>query len=224
LWNSKGRATRPKLQSNYNSIEIITAQSLDQVFSRFLQTYDGIKRPNNTVVTVTAGTPVTGPGQSITFEMLGKIGLLGSLPLANCGDSGTIVSCPVQGPFSVQTERFDSAAHTISAVTLQGHPIAGWRYWRVFSAGTTNDIVVETGAVDTHAPGPVNWAGYYALQGVQIESWRQYMQYILTTLKTIDPSAHQGSTPKYNLVNGEWNQSPSQAYILNNVCQASSCN
>src|SRR5579864_2520814 len=76
------------------------------------------------------------------------------------------------------------------------------------------------GAVDTHAPGLVNWAGYWALRGVQIESWRQYMQYILTTLKTLDPSAHQGSTPEYNIVNGEWNQSPSQAYILNNVCQA----
>ena len=81
-----------------------------------------------------------------------------------------------QGPFSVQTERFDSAAHTISAVTLIGHPLAGWRYWRAFSEGT-NDIVIETGAVDTNAPGLVNWAGYYFLKGIQIESWQQYGVY-----------------------------------------------
>jgi hypothetical protein len=52
-----------------------------------------------------------------------------------------------QGPFSVQTERFDTTADTISAVTLQGRPPLGWRYWRVYSVGT-NDLVVQTGAAD----------------------------------------------------------------------------
>ena len=161
------------LRSNYNSIEIITTQSPDAIFSGFIQTYNGIRTPNNTVVTVTSPLVVTGSGQDITFQMLGPLGFLGSLPLANCTNiPGIVIHCPVQGPFLVRTERFDPAAHTISAVTLQGHPIAWWRYWRVFSP-VTNDVVVETGAVDTHGPGPLNTAGYYWLQGIQLKSWQQ---------------------------------------------------
>ena len=89
---------------------------------------------------------VTGPGQVLTINLNGFVGDL-------------------QNAFSVMTERFDPTAHTISAVTLAGHPLAGWRYWRVYSIGT-NDIVVETGAYDQPAPGPKNYIGYYVARGI----------------------------------------------------------
>ena len=61
----------------------------------------------------------------------------------------------LQRPFSVGVERFGPANHVVSVVTLTGHPLAGWRYFRVYSIAP-NDVVVETGAVDTAGPGPLN--------------------------------------------------------------------
>lgn len=117
---------------------------------------------------------------------------------------------PVQGPFSVQTERFDATADTISVVTLTGHPLAGWRYWRVFQVGT-NDLVIEIGAVDTYAGGklrhPLNYAGYYLAKGDQIKVWEDDLRYILRDVqKSVDPNALQGTKPQYNVVKGAWVQ------------------
>ncbi len=123
----------------------------------------------------------------------------------------------ISRPFSVRVERFDTTAHTISAVTLVGHPLAGWRYWRVFSAGT-NDVVIETGAVDTQGPGIYNWAGFYIFKNDQIKCWWEYLQFSQKTL-----GAKQGSNPARNIVNGEWGPSQTghdQNYILKNVCNA----
>jgi hypothetical protein len=141
-----------------------------------------------------------------------------------------------QGPFSVQTERFDTTANAISAVTLQGHPLAGWRYWRVYSVGT-NDLVIETGAADVSAadngdqsPDAYIDLSYYIFRGKQIKIWQEYLQFILNNLRdprnqTGDPNATQGSNPAYNNVGGEWNPiSPSLTNILYNVCLAASCN
>jgi len=131
-----------------------------------------------------------------------------------------------QGPFQVQIERFDTSADTISAVTLQGHPIAGWRYWRVYSIGT-NDVVVETGAVDTWGPGGTNYLGYWLFRRLQLKLWREYLDFILTDIRKpghLDPNASEGIKPAYH-PEGEWNPaSPSQSDILFQVCQASSCN
>jgi hypothetical protein len=145
---------------------------------------------------------------------------------------GCALPQPLQDPFSVQVERFDSTADTLSVVTLSGHPLAGWRYWRVFSVGT-NDIVVETGAVDTYFGSenpkvhPLNWAGYYIFRGDQLKTWEEDLRYILRDIvqKHIDPRAVQGTNAQYNIVGGAWNpQSPSQTQILNNVCQQPTCN
>ena len=74
---------------------------------------------------------------------------------------------PTSEALSVMTERFDAANHTISAVTLAGHPLAGWRYWRVYSIGT-NDVVIETGAYDQPGPGLKNYAGYFVTRKTAI--------------------------------------------------------
>lgn len=80
-----------------------------------------------------------------------------------------------QGPFSVQIERFDTSADALSAVTLQGHPLEGWRYWRVYSIGT-NDLVVETGAADLPGPAPLDYLGYKIVRYQQIKIWQEYLR------------------------------------------------
>jgi hypothetical protein len=202
------------LNTNYNSIEILTTEPPSYIFQNYLQTFFGAWPGINGVATVPISTNITGIGQNLTFTLTG---IANFEPLVWVGLG--------QGPFSVQTERFDATADTISVVTLKGHPLAGWRYWRVYSVGT-NDIVIETGAADTSAPGPLNYLGYRILKKPQIKIWQEYLQFILRNLHgNADPNATQGSNPVYNNVTGVWNpNSPSLSTILYNVCQASSCN
>jgi len=117
--------------------------------------------------------------------------------------------------------------NTIAVVTLKGHPLAGWRYWRVFLVGTnrclvptpgcpTNDIVVETGAVDKPAPGALNYIGFYIGKYTQLKCWREYLQYIRKAL-----GARQVPSSQYDM-RGRWNIN--QKYNSQNICQKDSCN
>jgi len=133
------------------------------------------------------------------------------------------------------TRRFDTTADTISVVTMKGHPLEGWRYFRVFSIGT-NDLVVETGAVDTYAGAgniispllhPLNYSGYYIFKYKQLKIWEEDLRYILKDIvqSRTDLNAKQGTNPLYNRVKGDWNPaSPSQTEIKYNVCQSTDCN
>ena len=63
------------------------------------------------------------------------------------------------------------------------------------------------------------------ITGFQLRTWEDDLRYVLRDVKNLDPMAVEGSNPKYNIVKGEWDpQTPSQDYILNNVCQSTSCN
>jgi hypothetical protein len=188
-------AAGDQTNSNYNSIELLTNQAPDQIFARYIQTFDGAKGVNNTVVD-TQGGPITAVGQTLTFTLHG---------IASLG----------QGAFSVRVKRFDPAAHTISVTTQKGHPLAGWRYWRVLSIGS-NDVVIETGAVDKAAPGPLNYIGYYLGSSRQLKTWEDYLRFIQRSL-----NAKQGSIPSFNIVQGTWGFD--KVYLSNNICQASSC-
>jgi len=201
------------LNTNYNSIELLTTVSPATIFAQYIQTFAGVQARNkNSIATCPDGTNVTASGQTITFALQGLFG------------SNTMVKMGLgQGPFSVQVERFDTSAATISVVTLQGHPLEGWRYWRAYSVGT-NDVVIETGAADLPGPGRKNYWGYFFFAPNQIEVWHQYLEFILSDIRqNLDPNVSQGSTFQYNLVQGEWGYQ-SQSYILNNVCQSSWCN
>ena len=112
-------------------------------------------------------------------------------------------------------KRFDATGGTISAVTLKGHPLEGWRYWRVFKIAD-NDIVIETGAVDRAHPGPLNYVGFYVLKGTQLRCWSDYLRYVQRSL-----GAHVGSNVQYNIPQGMWDYDKN--YVLNNVCQAQWC-
>jgi hypothetical protein len=118
----------------------------------------------------------------------------------------------------------------IAAVTLQGHPLAGWRYWRVYSIGT-NDVVVETGAYDQPGPGLKNFAGYYIAQRDLSRGWQQYLAYIQKELNAPQGTHLSNSlggiplAPYSSLLQGYWDYGGSfTTYILNNVCQSTSCN
>jgi hypothetical protein len=137
-------------------------------------------------------------------------------------------------PFAIETKRFDPVAHVISAVTLLGHPLAGWRYWRVYSIGA-NDVVVETGAYDQPAPGLMFYAGYYITQGTVKKSWMKYLQFIQSTLGTPQGTQIETSLGGLSLkdlspsngppLNGYWDYSGAFTnYILNNACPGTICN
>ena len=213
---------------NVNAIELLTDKTPDFIFQNFIQTFSGAintSNPANSVFTFGAagGAPinVTAPGQFLQITLKGFDGVLLSI-------------------FNVMTERVDVANHVISVVTLAGHPLAGWRYWRVYSVGV-NDVVIETGACDQPGPGVnvldrlANYAGYYIAQGSQVKGWEDMLNNIRINLQ----SPPLGSTtrtslggiplrPGYigaGLLPGYWDRfGDFTNYILNNVCLSTVCN
>jgi hypothetical protein len=192
--------------SNYNSIELLTSSSPDEIFSKYLRTFKGAQSPNNSIVnalvTTQTGT-VTQVGQMLEFVLQG-------------------VSAMGQGPFSVRVKRFNSTTRTISVVTLKGHPLAGWRYWRVFPVesgpATPYHLVIETGAVDVPGPGLKNYIGFYLTKADQLQCWEDYLSFIKR-----DTQAQQLKMfSNFNIVRGKWGFD--KTYILNNLCtSASAC-
>jgi hypothetical protein len=219
---SSDAVTNPAYHANYNSIELLTPVSPGQIFQNYIQTFSGVNVQINTQAdeaTVTSSLPVTAAGQIITFDLLAPI----AVATANvCAPAMSDGLCTPPYPFSVVVKGFSPSAQIISVVTLQGHPLRGRRYWRVFSVGT-NDIVVETGAVDTPGPGPQNYIGYYLTKSDQIKVWQEDLQYILRDLSN-QGLAVKGSNSTFNLVNGEWNDAR-KPYIWNYLCFSSAwCN
>jgi hypothetical protein len=215
---------------NINAIELLTDKSPDFIFQTYLQTFRPVTvgntgTNNNSIMSFTdssgsSNINVTAPGQKLTITLLPLLLKLG------------------QGPFSILTERVDPTNHIISVVTLQGHPLAGWRYWRVYSIGT-NDVVIETGAYDQPGPGQKFYAGYYIAQrlGTIAQGWREYMEYIRQQLQAprgFNLHNTVGGIPLVFtplnadpdiLLDGYWDSSGDFTnYILNNVCQSTSCN
>ena len=200
--------------SNYNSIELLTTDSPSYIFQNYIQTFAGVTRGPNDVAAVTPPTTVTAVGQIITFDLLGNI----PVALANvCAPFIFDGICTPPYPFSVKVKGLDTTSQILSVVTLQGHPLRGRRYWRVFSI-RTNDVVVETGAIDTSGPGPQNYIGYFLAKADQIKVWQEDLQYILAQLKKND-GTQQGANPTVNVVKGEWNDALKQ-YVWNFVCES----
>jgi hypothetical protein len=214
---------------NINAIELLTNRSPDYIFQNYMQTFAPVavdptdpNRVRNSLMFFTdavnpsAPINVTQPGQIL------KINLRGWL------------NSTAQDPFFVLTERVDTSNHIISAVTLKGHPLAGWRYWRVYSIGT-NDVVIETGAYDEPGPGAKNFVGHYIAQGDVLKGWKEYMQYIQSQVQaplgnslknTLGGNKIQAFPwETIDLTKGYWDYSGQFTnYILNNVCQSTSCN
>ena len=207
---------------NINAIELLTSKSPAYIFQNYLQTFAPVadvhtaKQHNSVMYFDNPADPqaaihVTSPGQVLQITLEG-------------------FSSHLHKPFFVMTERVDTTNNVISVVTLQGHPLAGWRYWRVYSIGT-NDVVVETGGYDQPGPGLKNFAGYYIAKGDISSGWQQFIQYIQAQLNAPQGSSLNGSlggiklSPYSSLLQGYWDYSGAFTnYILNNVCQSTSCN
>jgi hypothetical protein len=201
---------------------LLTSESPDSVFQNIVQTFAAVRPravPKNSIQTFTTtnndeNINVTQPGQRLKITLSGAPGF-------------------VQQPFYVASERVDSINHIISVVTLAGHPLAGWRYWRVYSIGT-NDVVIETGAYDWPGPGLANYLGYYVAIGTVKEAWREYMNHIQVNLHaprgtnlgtSLGGRPLQDLSPPNNLQLGYWDYSGAFTnYILDNVCHATTCN
>jgi len=98
-------------------------------------------------------------------------------------------------------------------------------------------VVVETGAYDQPGPGLKNYAGYYIAQldGAILGGWQQYMQFIQKSLNAPLGSNLNGALggiklrkypwPDGPLLKGYWDYfGDFTGYILDNVCQSTSCN
>ena len=83
-----------------------------------------------------------------------------------------------QPPFSVEVKQFNPSIHTVSVVTLRGHPIAGYRYWRVREIDRPNHLMVETGALDEPGPTPFNSLMFRVMKGVRLDIWQKDFEYI----------------------------------------------
>lgn len=54
-----------------------------------------------------------------------------------------------QAAFDVKVDKLDATNRFVSVVTLGGHPLSGFRFWRVIAtSGQSRDFTVETGAVE----------------------------------------------------------------------------
>ena len=178
---------------NVSAIELQTTLTPDFIFQNYIQKFAPVARPSpNPIMDFTnTNSPlspinVTGTGQKLTINLKG-------------------VNSILQGAFDVMTTRFDPVARTISVVTLGGHPLAGWRYFRVYPLG--QNVVIETGAYDQPASGSViqpgsalaNYIGYYVGARDLMAGWKWYLldlQLLITGAQ--GPFAGEAST----IVNG----------------------
>ena len=180
--------------TNESSIEIYGSHlSADDFFSTFMSSFEGVS--DGDIASVT-GAPVSGEGQKLTFTLraTSAIGVLSFIG---------------QAPFSVATKRYDSREHSIAVVTLQGHPLRGYRYWRVFSPDDQpGHLVVETGALDEPGPGPLDAIKFVVGQSQQLGIWNEYLQDALRV-----SGGHEGFDPGFDFPSGEYGiPSPSDVF------------
>lgn len=143
-----------------------------------------------------------------------------------------------QGDFAVDIVRFDPASYTITAATvpggiINGHPLLGWRYWKVFANG--EGVTVETGSLDRPAVecDPIvqayRWVGFLADRcclGTQLRMWQEQLLDVVNGLnKDRAPGLELpiGAVEKLRfdgspyLVPGKW-EWMDKRYILQNIC------
>ena len=108
--------------TNYHEAVLTTDATPDQIFNTYVRTFDALASNSVVQVSVPQG-GVDSVGQVVTCELIGPIGY-------------------GQPAFSVESIRFDAASRTLAVKTLPGHPLLGWRYWRV-SSPAAGQVKVE---------------------------------------------------------------------------------
>jgi len=82
---------------------------------------------------------------------------------------------------------------------LQGHPLAGYRYWRVREIDRPDHLMVETGSVEEPDPTFRNRVMLNLIKGVQLRIWETELKYIAT-------STHSGIGSR-SIMEGTWDWS-----------------
>jgi len=155
---------------------------------------------NDGDVATVSGGPVTGEGQKLTFTLHGGVSL-------------------VRAPFSVRTKRYDTQGHAIAVVTLQGHPLRGYRFWKVFSPDNVpGHYVLQTGALDQPGPGFaddfgswVDQLAYLVGESKQLGIWQEYLEDAVQK-----SGGHEGYDPSYDFPFGLYGF-PSKNEVLDEV-------
>ena len=139
-----------------------------------------------------------------------------NLPVSGVGNRikwtpGSLKMAAGQAPFYVTVKKFVNKSgqegegdHFFSVVTMGGHPLAGWRFWRVFRI--SGGIVVQTGAVDK----PARWFGQlgngvFGARSDVLNLWKFQMQDALGR-------DTQGSGP-FDHIDGEYEQSHKEEFL-----------
>lgn len=105
----------------------------------------------------------------------------------------------------------------------------------MYSIGT-NDVVVETGAYDQPGIPPNDYLGYFGGLRTVSRGWKHYLQFIQNDLHAAQGTQLKNSfngiplsdygdyMPDNNLLDGYWDLNGDFTdYILNNICQSTSC-
>jgi hypothetical protein len=145
----------------------------------------------DTIAVTAGGGSAARDCQRVTFTLLGAAGL-------------------AQPPFSVDSVRFDSSNQVFSVMTVPGHPLFGWRYWKVMQLAP-GKIRVETGAVDRPAPG--TQIPFWLSRNEQTKTWLEYMQRIRDVLGA---SQDLSRTRAIQIMHGVWDYD--KTYIMTQVC------
>jgi len=142
-----------------------------------------------------------------------------------------------QGPFGVDIVRFDPGSYTITGATvpgdlINGHPLLGWRYWKVYANGA--GLTVETGSLDRPAVEwdpylqGYRWIGFYVDKwwlGQQLQMWKEMLLDVLNGLNNdpvgggppiggVQKLRHEGSPSR---LDGRWEWMDKE-YIRKNIC------
>jgi len=105
-------------------------KNIDELFDR-MATFADFPASQSSI----DGVPVTGVGDYLNFHL--KAPLHMAVPAQFTKNDNAPVS----------VYKFDSANRIFAVETMQGHPLAGWRYWRTYH-DSSNNIVIETVAME----------------------------------------------------------------------------
>lgn len=189
-----------ELQTNYNAILLVTSVPAQQIFDEHVRDFADSLAQNSIaqVIDLESDLPVDAVGDNVRFRLATWRGIF-------------------QWPFTVRVKRYLPNSYEFSIVTLDDHPLAGWRFWRVKQFSAT-EVLIETGSVDKPVGVVNDLIGNTFFGDDQIHIWRDYLLRIQQLL-----GAPRSSNANYgeDKVNGVWEPADSVVdhdYILEGIC------
>ncbi len=153
--------TRSKLKGTYNSVIIKGGMDADELFSQLTQFSSLNMYP---VVTYNN---INSLGDVVSFDMRQLGAGLGDWAWATFLELG-------QGDFQVMVTKYSKEERLVVVQTLVGHPLAGWRVWRIIPL-PNGDNKIETFSLD-HAATRIDSTKIYlgGLEG-QLLTWKNML-------------------------------------------------